>query len=175
MKKNNDLKKYLKKISGKIIGIGIDDINLVDIIEKNNLVLECDLLNSISKNKGNSNGKAKRIQIKKIKKLYYKKTIDYMIINIEEIKKYLKTFIKDSIFLTNKEICYYVKDCYDKDLIVKRYKRYTKKIEVKEYEDGYIIKINTENTKNKFIKDKIYYIQDTLYNISDIIGNVLAT
>ena len=69
MKKNNDLKKYLKKISGKIIGIGIDDINLVNIIEKNNLVLECDLLNSISKNKGNSNGKAKRIQIKKIKKL----------------------------------------------------------------------------------------------------------
>ena len=175
MKINSNLKKYLKKINGKIIGIGIKEINLIDIIEKNDAIVECDLLNSISKNDGSDNGKSKKISIKKIKKLYRKKSIDYMIINIDEMKKYLKTFIKDSIYLTTKEICYFVTKEYEKDVIIKRYQRYTKKIEVLECDDGYIIRIDIENTKNNFFKDKIYYIIDTLYNLSDIIGDILAT
>ena len=81
LKINSNLKKYLKKINGKIIGIGIKEINLIDIIEKNDAIVECDLLNSISKNDGSDNGKSKKISIKKIKKLYRKKSIDYMIIS----------------------------------------------------------------------------------------------
>lgn len=64
---------------------------------------------------------------------------------------------------------------YDIENITKRYKRYNTEIEVKEFIDGSLIKINTSKAKNHFIKDKIYYIMDTLNNIADVIGDILVS
>lgn len=176
MKVNSSLKKYIKNMSGKLIGIGIDDLELINEIDKNNKILECDLLNSESKNGfGSGRGKNKKLNIKKIRRKYKKKNVNYIIVNSSEIGKYLKSFVKDSIYINNKEIYYYTKNKYDIDTIVKRYRRYNTKIDILKCEDGTIIKIDTSCAKNHLFKDKIYYIIDTLSNIADLIGDILIS
>ena len=64
---------------------------------------------------------------------------------------------------------------YDVENIIKRYKRYNTEIEVIKCDDGNIVKINTSKAKNKFLKDKFYFIVDTLSNIADIIGDILVS
>ena len=50
MKVNSNIKKYIKNMTGKVIGVGIDNKEILETIDKNNKILECDLLNSIDIN-----------------------------------------------------------------------------------------------------------------------------
>ena len=58
------------------------------------------------------------------------KKVDFIICNIEEIKKYTKTFIKDSIYI-NKDMLYIynIKDEELKQELIKKYKRYSTIVE----------------------------------------------
>lgn len=175
MKVNSTLKKYVKNMSGSLIGIGIQDVKIVEEIDKSNKILMCDLLNCVDLDDDSvvSKKRAKKVYVKKLRKRYKKKRIDYMIINSEEIKPFLKTFIRDTIYINKNEIYYFSekKDILEK--IKKKYHRYTKKTEITKYEDGYILKIDTDGTKNKFLKDKLYYLIDTISNIEDLIADIL--
>lgn len=171
----SSLKKYIKNMNGKVIGIGIENEKIIEEIDKNNKILECDLLNSVDI-KSNATGKNKRKKyIKKLRKQYKKKTIDYMVINSNEADKYLKKIVKDSIYINNGDIYYYLDKNYEQDRIIKKYKRYNTEIEIKKYNDGFIIKIDTRNAKNNFFKDMIYYVIDTLSNVADLIGDILVS
>lgn len=162
-------------MTGKVIGVGIDNKEIIETIDKNNKILACDLLNSIDIN-GTAKGKNKKKKyVKKIRKKYKKKKVNYIIVNSNEINRYLKTFVRDSIYINNTEIYYYMDKSYDTENIIKRYKRYNTEIEVIKCDDGNIVRINTSKAKNKFFKDKLYYIVDTLGNIADIIGDILVS
>ena len=176
MKVNSTLIKYAKNMNGSLIGIGIKDLELIHTIDKNKKILMCDLLNSISPDSKNTDKKRqKKKYVRNLKKQYKKKNIDNMIINVEEVEKILKTFIRDSIYINKETIYYYSKRKTILEKIEHRYHRYTKDTEITKYEDGYILKINTINTKNKFFKDKLYYIHDTLSNGADIIADILIS
>lgn len=176
MKVNSTLKKYVKNMNGSLIGIGIKDLDIIHEIDKNKKILMCDLLNSISpKSKSTDKKRHKKKYVKNLKKQYKKKNIDNMIINVEEVEKMLKTFIRDSIYINKDQIYYFSKRKTILEKIEKRYHRYTNDTEITKYEDGYILKINTANTKNKFFKDKLYYIIDTLSNGADIIADILIS
>lgn len=174
MKVNSNIKKYIKNMTGTVIGVGIDNKEIIETIDKNNKILVCDLLNSININGINKSNKKKKY-VKKLRKKYKKKNVNYIIVNSNEINRYLKTFVRDSIYINDTEIYYYMDKTYDIENITKRYKRYNTEIEVIKCEDGNIIKINTSKAKNKFFKDKFYYIVDTLSNIADIIGDILVS
>lgn len=176
MKVNSNIKKYIKNMTGTVIGVGIDNKEIIEIIEKNNKILVCDLLNSIDID-GTSNDKnnKKKKYVKKLRKKYKKKNVNYIIVNSNEINRYLKTFVRDSIYINNTEIYYYMNKSYDIENITKRYKRYNTEIEIIKCDDGNIIKIDTSKATNDFFKDKLYFIIDTLGNIADIIGDVLVS
>ena len=81
-----------KCLSGNVLGIGVDE-NITEIIKENDLITNCNLLNSSTKGKTSSNKKQKKekqIRIKKLRKVFKKKKIDYTLCNIEEVKKYLE-------------------------------------------------------------------------------------
>lgn len=103
MEVNNTVKKYIKNMSGKVIGIGIDNKEFIESIDKNNKILECDLLNSINIKSFNGKKSKKKKYVKKLRKKYKKKNIDYMIINANMINKYLKKVVKDSIYINKKK------------------------------------------------------------------------
>lgn len=170
------LNKYIKNMEGKIVGIGLSNASLLSEINKNNKILECDLLESIDINKSgdDNNKKNKKKYVKNMKKKYKKKKVDYMLINLEVAEKYLKRLIRDSIYINKNVIYCYCDKKYDYEKIIKRYNRYDTKIELLELEDGKIIKINTTKAKNNMLKDFFYYILDTLNNIADLIGDLLV-
>lgn len=176
MKVNSNIKKYIKNMAGTVIGVGIDNKEIIETIDTNNKILVCDLLNSISIG-GTSKGKNKKKKkyVKKLRKKYKKKKVNYIIVNSNEINKYLKTFVRDSIYINDTEIYYYMDKSYDVENIIKRYKRYNTEIEIIKCDDGNIVKINTSKAKNKFFKDKFYFIVDTLSNAADIIGDILVS
>lgn len=173
---NKELIKSIKQMNGKIIGIGISEQKILDTIDKNDSILMCDLLNSnISSNNNSTGKKSKTFYINKLRKKYKYKKINNIICNVEEIDKYLKTFIKDSIYINKDEIYFYSLKKYDSAKIINKYNRYNTNIEKINCSDGLIIKINTKQAKNNYIKDKLFYIKDSFEILADIIGDILAS
>ena len=161
-------------VSGNVLGIGVDE-KISQLLEQNKRVLNCNLLNSKTKNTSTiKKQKLKKISIKKIKKIFKKKNVDYIICDIEEMKKYQKTFIKDSVYI-NKEIIYIykIREKEIKEELIKKYKRYNSKIEELKDKDSVILKIDNKEAKTNKIKDLKYTIIDTLVSIFNLISDLL--
>ena len=173
MKKIYDI---TKMTSGNVLGIGVDK-TITEILEQNERVLNCNLLNSYMQETDTnkkSKKRLKRIKIKKIRKIFKRKKVDFIICNIEEIKKYLRTFIKDSVYI-NKDMLYIynIKDEDLKEELIKKYKRYNIKIEEIKDDNTTILKIDNKESKNNILKDSIYLIIDSLLAFINIISDLL--
>jgi len=165
-----------KCTSGNVLGIGVDE-KITELLEQNSLVTNCNLLNSYTKqtkNKKTKKQKTKQIRIKKLRKVFKKKKVDFIICNIEEIKKYTKTFIKDSIYI-NKDMLYIynIKDEELKQELIKKYKRYNTIVEEIKDQETTILKIDNKNSKTNIFKDIFYLIIDTLIQLFNIISDLL--
>lgn len=175
----NKLGEIIKKLEGNVLVIGIDD-NLITKFDKNNKVnlysIYSNKSNGIfSKSKKKQTNQGKTINIKRLRKYINKKSVDYLICNMEEMKDYYKYIIKDTIYLNNNIIYIYSSNEIDKDFIISKYKRYSVEIKVTDYKNGYILAIDNKNGKNNYLKDKLYFIKDTFYNIAEFIGNILIS
>lgn len=168
--------KEIKKMQGSLIAFGLTNDKLKQEIEKNDNINTCYLLDSTSnfnKKKLKIFNRGKTINIKKIKKIFKKKRIDNVIANYQTIKPFLKTFVRDSVYINkNKLYIYGTKEDYDD--IIQRYKRYTNKIEVKKENDYFIIIINNIDTTNNKIKDICYWWKDTFTSIADFLTVILV-
>ena len=165
-----------KCTSGNVLGIGVDE-KITELLEQNSLVTNCNLLNSYTKETTKTNTKkqkTKQIRIKKIRKEFKKKKVDFIICNIEEIKKYTKTFIKDSVYI-NKDMLYIynIKEKELKQELIKKYKRYNTIVEEIKDNETTILKIDNKNSKTNIIKDIFYLIIDTLIQLFNIISDLL--
>ena len=89
--------------------------------------------------------------------------LDLLVTNLEKTD-----LVKDSVIYIDGD------DSFDYEKLSKKYKRYTYKIEVKIMEHHFLIKIDVIDTKNKFFKDKIYFIIDNLEILTDKIGDILV-
>ena len=163
----NKLKTIVKKLSGNVLGIGLSE-DLTTLIENNNNIIECNLLNSYVKGKFKKSFFKKTIRIKKIRKVFKKKKIDYIVCNYDEISNYLNTFVKDSIYINKGKIYFYF--IIDIDLLKLKYGRYDVKINLV---DKKIIEIDTSLAKNNFFKDNYYRLVDFKNHLIEIIGDVL--
>lgn len=173
---NKELKKIFSKLSKSVVGIGLDD-ELSYTLESNDNILELDIINIEKKKKGKLNNKTKnksrKINIKKLKKIYNKKSVEYVICNYEVIKKYFRYFISDSIYMNNNKLYLYGTSMEDIKEIKKKYKRYNTLIKVTDEKKYFIIEIDNKESKNNFFKDKLYFIVDTYNYLVDIIGDFL--
>ena len=173
----SELKKIISKLRGNVLSIGLDS-NLCDELNNNTKINNLDVIDFVSKRVGmkkllKSKNESKKINIKKLKKIYKKKGVDYIICNYDIIKKYMRYFIKDSIYMNNNTLYLYGTDVKIVNDIEKKYKRYNVNIKSKIYSNYFIIEIDNSKSKNYFIKDKLYFIHDTISLISDYIENFL--
>lgn len=172
-----ELKNIINNLEGNLLGIGVEDDKIITLISNNDKITEVDLLSKTSGKKLKGFGsKTKKINIKKLKKRYKKKSIDNMIIEASSVYKYLKNIVKDTIYLNNNKLIIYgnIIDT-DLDLFLERYNRYNVKIEKIIKDKNYILIIDNKNSKNFFFKDKWYFIKDCLYVIIDMIGEILSS
>ena len=163
-----------KCLNGNVLGIGVDQ-QIARILEQNDRVLNCNLLNSqVNTTSQGKKEKQKKISVKKIRKIFKKKNVDYIICNIEEMTKHLKTFIRDSVYI-NKDILYIynIKDNGLKEELIKTYKRYNTKIEEINDKENTILKIDNKESKTNKLKDIKYSIIDTLISLFNIISDLL--
>ena len=175
----NRLSEIIKKVKGNVLVIGLDDA-LLDKFKSNNIINLYSIsspknsgIKTNSKKKIDNNGKP--INIKRLRKYINKKSVDFLILNMEEVFKYYKYVIKDTIYFNNNIIYIYSTNDIDKEFIINKYKRYKVKITSVDYKNGYIITIDNTEGKNNYIKDKIYFIKDSLFNIAEFIGNLLVS
>lgn len=159
----------LKKISGSVLGIGLSEKEQ-NILEKNKKVLECYLLNSNSTNKTNSKGYSKTINIRKIGKLFRKKSFDYIIGNFDELKPYLRSFIKNSIYLNKGKTYFYNINDFELEELNNRYVRYGSIVEIKKNS----VIIDNSSAKTNIFKNIFYYFCDLIYDVIDYIGRMLV-
>ena len=165
-----------KCTSGNVLGIGVDE-KISEILEMNDLVINCNLLNSYTKDVGIKGGKKqrlKKIRIKKLRKFFKKKKVDFIICNVDEIKKYFKTFVKDSVYI-NKDMLYLYNICDNdlKDELVKKYKRYNTNVEEISDNNGIILKIDNKNSRTNFFKDVFYLVIDSFIQLLNLISDLL--
>lgn len=166
---NKELENIIKNLSGSLIGIGIKEENLINKIEKNNKILECNLLDCFEKEE-KIKGRNKKVKIKKIRKKFGKRKTNYIICNYQRIKEFKDKFIYDSIYLCNNEI-YVYGDELDENLI-RRYCRFSE-VQIKNIENKklYIIKINKNMNKINEIYNKSI---DSIISAIDFISNLLT-
>ena len=156
----------IKKLSGNVVGFGLDK-TLSDKIEKNSKITECTLLDSYTKKTLGKWFRKKTLHIKKIRKHFKKKKVDYIICNYEVIYKFLNTFVMDSIYINKNKIYFYNVDDYE--TLEKRYKRYNTVItRKKDY-----LEIDNSKAKTKPFKDIYYRLYDTINKCIEVIGDVL--
>ena len=175
MKKRDDyLIEWLQKQEGKLIGIGLEE-KFFSVIEKNDKIVSCELLNStiLGKEKGKKE-KQKVIPARRLRKKFKKKKHDIMLISYPHISHYIKTFIRDSIYITKKELCFYNLQEEEKELLKRRYKRYKTMIKEVKVKDDTILFVDTTKAKNHKLLDFFYFIFDTLLNGIDLFSDLLV-
>lgn len=173
------LEKEINKFRGRIIGIGLSEELENKILNSSNITTY-DFLYSTNSNSTEKyktkKTKTKNINIRRFKKVFKKKRIDFIISNVSDINSYTKRFVSSSIYMC-KDILYIYgnEDKYDIVQLINKYKRYKVNIIRKDYnDDSFVLKIDCSNAKNNKIKDIIYFVVDTINNIIDLLGDYLV-
>ncbi len=173
-----DLYNIAKCVSGRVLLIGVEDSNIFDIINSNDKVLICDSLNNFKSKKmycdSTTTSSSKVIKVKKLRKVFKKKKVDFIICNFSEIEKHMKSFLSNSIYINSNMLYIYGnKNDVDTDDIIHKYKRYCKNVKIEFNKDDFIIYIDNKTTKTNKIKDKFYYAVDTVSNIRNVIADIM--
>lgn len=173
----SDLKNICKEANGKVLTIGLDYNSVEKTLDKNKNISELYTMKFNGKKRTKKYEKGKRgktVSISKIRKIFKKKRIDIIICNIEDIERFLRTFIRDSVYINkNKLYIYGNKRVIDIELLEKRYKRYKTEINITEYDKEILIEIDNTNAYNNKLKDILYNISDMGYNVVNFIGDLL--
>lgn len=173
----NNLKKIVKDLSGRLSAFGDIYDDVLKVIDKSSKILSCDLISEYTSSLFGKKGDkeySRKFNIKKLKKVYKGKSIDSFIINLDEFDRYKKTLIRDSIYVCkNSIIIFSLNKDYDIDTIISRYNRYNSKSTYIECDDGFLIYIDSSNSKNRKHMNKLYYIKDLFYDIIEVISNFI--
>lgn len=175
---NNKILEIVSQLKGSLLGVGITDTNILDAIENNDDIHTCYILSNLSltgkKFSMTKHGRSKKINIKKLRKKFKKKSLNNIICNYDIIKQFQRSFVPNSVYLNNGYLYIYGKK-KEIESLKQKYQRYTNDIEIIENKDGFIMKINNQNTKNNFFKDTLFKIKDfgndTLEFLTDLLIN----
>lgn len=174
----NDLKKICKEATGSFISIDLKYPTVISILEKNKNIKNGYLLEFDGKKRGKGKNtrakKFKNINIKKLRKTFVKKSVDTIVCNYEEVQKYMRFFVKDSVYINKGKLYLYgKKEEFVLDDLQSFYKRYRTAITITEYDKDFLMEIDNSQAKNNFIKDKIYSVKDMFVSIINLIGDIM--
>ena len=174
--KENIIKK-INNMKGSLLGIGIDDTNLLDAIEKNDKIDLCYILSNggttSKKFKLFKKGRTKKIKIKKLKKYFRKKSIDNILCDYNVVKKYYKTFVPNSIYINKGKLLIYG-NIKELEKIKEKYERYTDNIKIEKTNKSFILIIQGKNVKTNIFKTNFYKIKDSFNDGLDYLTEFLA-
>ncbi len=180
------MEKYLiqeiKKMSGSLLGIGITSEKIKNAIKNNTKITICNLLEMPEKGRfkkklkarNQKQEKTRKINVKKIKKLFRKKRVDNIICDLNTIKPFIRTFVKDSVYINKGYLYIYSSNEDELKELKKKYNRYTTDAIIKKENKEYVLIVNNTNTKTNKIKDIGYWWIDIFTNFVDTLTSLLV-
>jgi hypothetical protein len=178
------MKKIVNEIhtfKGNVLCIGVTDDKILSCLNKNNNIGLYELSRPeprkiFSKRKRVRTKSGKSVPIKKFRKIFKRKSIDYLIINLNSVYDYYKYMASNSIYVCNRKIYIYgsSKLVTANDIGIK-FKRYKTKVECIQDNDDYLVIIDSSLARFNFFKEKYYLLIDTLINLGDMISYFLTS
>lgn len=171
----------LNNIKGNVLCICVDDNKIMKYLNKSKEVNLFEFSRSekrklFSKRKKVKLNKEKKVNIKKFRKLFKKKKVDYIIIDVNNIYDYFKYMASNCIYVCSKKVYLYGKsDFVTPKSIGKKFERYNAKVKYYKDDDEYLVVANIKNTKYSRLKEFIYLIADTFINLGDMITYLLTS
>jgi hypothetical protein len=171
----------IKEFKGNTLLLGVDDNKIITNLKKNKKIslYEIEIFTKrklFSKDKAKENETGKKVNIKKFRKIFKRKSIDNIIINLDNMYDYYKYMASNSIYVCNNKIYIYGnKELVTTSSIVKKFKRYNTKIEVITKDNDYLVIIDSSKAKYNLFKDKFYIVIDTFINLGDMISYFLTS
>lgn len=167
----------IKKMSGSLVGIGTDDVSFLEAIDDNNKIDLCYILSNGGKNgkkkfKLFRGGRTKTVNIKKLSKYFRLKSIDNILCEYGTVKRYIRPFIGESIFMSKGKIFIYgsIKDLSN---LEEKYKRYNSKTELVKNNKSFLLIIDNKDSKINIFKNTLYKIKDFFSDVADFITDLL--
>lgn len=167
----------VKEIKGTILGFGNLSDKVITAIDKNDNIIEFTLLSNSNESSGDTKGRnTKKVPYHKIRKKFRKKDITSIIASYDDLQKYRRRFIADSLFLAKDNIYLFIKsEDIDVEIIQKRYERYRQECEMIPCRDGFLLKITKKNYKKNKVRDTWYIFLDFIIDILNIIGDLFVS
>lgn len=175
------LNKDLKSFTGNVLCIGVTDQKIIRQLMKNSKISLYSIDRNPHKGLFSRNKKAKlngsqKINMKKLRKKFKKKSVDYIVCNLNEIYDYFKYFLYDSVYINRKKLYLYGSSKYiDPKVLAKRFERYHAKTFVETIGEEFLIIIHNEKSFGSFWKAKWYLLVDTFHNLGDMISQALIS
>lgn len=175
------LAEIVKTFKGEVLCIGVEDTSILKALSHNNQVNVFTLDRKIStglffKKKKVKTKSGKKVNMTKMRKSFKKKSIDYMVCDINSIYDYFKYFIYDSVVINKKKLYLYGYSKYlDPNTLAKRFERYHAKVEVSSQGNQFLLIIDNENSKGNWLKAKWYVLVDSFHNLGDLISTALTS
>lgn len=176
----NSLKNICKDAKGTFVSIGLNYPTVESVIEKNKNITNGYMFVFNGKKITKSDKKTlfrgrKKVSIKKLRKAFVKKSVASFLCNYEDIKKYMRYFVKDSVYINNGKLYIYGKiDEYVLDDIKEYYGRYKTSIDIEVYGDSFLVIIDNKLSKNNWLSDKKYFIIDSVRQFINFISDILV-
>lgn len=166
----------IRKMSGSAVCFGPSD-EVKSAVSQNSNITSCYLLeeasSSFGKKKFRLPSRKRKVNIKKIRKVFKKKKIDNVICNYDTVKGFLKTFIKDSIYINRGKLYIYGDKAY-LDFVISRYKKYNSTVTLKNFGERFVLVIDNSKAKTSFAKDIKYWWVDTARNFVEALTMILV-
>ena len=178
------MKKIISDIhtfKGNVLCIGVTDDKILSGLNKNNNIGLYELSRPeprkiFSRRKRVKTKNGKSVPIKKFRKIFKKKSIEYLIIDLNSVYDYYKYMSSNSIYVCNKKIYLYGSSkMITANDVGKKFKRYKTKVECVQDGDNYLVIVDSYLAKFSFMKEKYYLIIDSLINLSDMISYFLTS
>lgn len=168
--------KELKIIKGSLLCIGLSSPLMLDIIRDNENVKECYLI-SDNKKRGkkfnmHKKGRKKKVNIKKLSKYFRIKSVDNIICNYNVIKKYIRSFQGESVYINRKKL-YIYGDIKDYEIVKEKYMRFSKDIESFKKDKQFLLIIDNEKVKTNIFKNTYYKIKDFFTDTIELLTDLL--
>lgn len=170
-----------KSFVGNVVCVGVKNKDLLLALNKNKKASIFTIDFSGKRKIFSSKKKAKtvdgkKVNIRKLRKTFKKKSIDTLVYDLNEMYDYFKYFIGDSIIITKGKIYIYGTSKFiDPKNLIKRYKRYNTTAFLEVDGDNFIIIIDAKDSKTNWLKNKFYLVVDTFHNIGDMISVALIS
>lgn len=171
----------IKNFKGNVLCIGVKDKKIMSSLKKNSKIGVYELSRDEPKRffgykKRVKISKGRSVRIKKFRKLFKKKSIEYLIIDLNSIFDHYKFIASNSIYVCRKKIYIYGNSDYiNAKLVAKKFERYKTKIERVQLDNEYLVVVDCSKAKYNFFKEKIYLIVDTFHNFGDMISYFLTS